>query len=1072
MAFGGSLAGTARVVLGVDTRDFNRDLTQAEGRFRTSTRRMNDDVGQLSRGVAVGAGAFQGFARSVAFASASFLGAAGFTALVRQSITAASDLDEAINRVRVTFRDSAPEVLEWAEGSAAALGMSREAALGNASSIGAMLIPMGYARQEAAAMSTEMVQLASDMASFNNEDPTEMLDRIRAGLAGETEPLRRFGVDLREASVQAYALRTGLMRKGESLTAAGQLLARYRVLLEQTRDQQGDFARTADGAANAQRTLRASLQDAQAALGRAFLPTVERLLPRLTEWADSLAENEELHERVADAVETTAEVVGDLASAADDVADAVGGWDDAFKLVLAGTLAAGFGRLLGVAGSGAMGAQGARGLAGMAGILSRLRAAGTIFVAIEIATNWDEIKREIREEAGNPNWWKEIFTKGAFSPVGAAVDALRGRGSSGTGAGAVAALGGRTLAIPQSFNATHQTSGLPGFPGVDIFAQAGTPITAPENGTITRTTGGPPELTPAGFKGYSLYFVGNETGNTYYITHLATVAQRGYYRRGDIIGTLAAGTAGGPHAHVGIHRGVAPVAYQPSTSSPPRPTANPGTPPRQPNRSGGGGAVDPDLDLTTARPPRTRPSPLIPFRLQEKLQRAEDTRGLSDDLDVLQEIERLLTRKIQAETNIEKRVALRNERQSVRRQIADITKAKPKRAGEPEDPILQGLYLREARAADTRRLDDDLRALEALDAHLTKKIAAENRASEKTALIRERQGVRGRIADVQERMPIVLPSFTRPPAPLAGFGAAMGGFERLRGGTQAVTLPGLGQILVGNMKASRDMWVQAGDQLKKKLRAAIQRRQTLERSLQRARQIKIRRLRDAAIERVSNNLRVARQQEQDLRDALGSTLTAISEIDETAASEAQRAAEEAEREASVAAREAAADAVRAAEVQARESEMAEAAFQRGLVDLPADIRYAQALAGGTADTADDVVALRRAEGFLAGNLGRGNIETEIQIINSLNGIRDQIRRLTEEQERTTRATMSVEEYQRQQVAFLTGLRSLRSFQANLWDPIGSLSGANLVVQNYFQQGPSDSHIWSREVEFELRALVG
>jgi len=61
MAFG-SLAGSARVLLGVDTRDFNRDLSTAEGKFRRSTGNMQRDVGQLSRGMAAGTGAFQGFA--------------------------------------------------------------------------------------------------------------------------------------------------------------------------------------------------------------------------------------------------------------------------------------------------------------------------------------------------------------------------------------------------------------------------------------------------------------------------------------------------------------------------------------------------------------------------------------------------------------------------------------------------------------------------------------------------------------------------------------------------------------------------------------------------------------------------------------------------------------------------------------------------------------------------------------------------------------------------------------------------------------------------------------------------
>jgi hypothetical protein len=909
MAFGGSLAGTARVVLGVDTRDFNRDLTQAEGRFRTSTRNMDRDVGQLSRGVAAGSGAFRGFARSVAFASASFLGAAGFTALLRQSVTAASDLDEAINATKVTFRDAAPAMLEWSETAAEALGMSQRAALQNASSIGAMLIPMGFARTEAGAMSRELVQLATDMASLHNQDPTEMLDRIRSGLAGESEPLRRFGVDLRETAVQAFALREGLVKKGESLTAAGQLVARYRVLLEQTKTAQGDFANTAGSAANAQRTLRGTIEDAQAALGRAFLPTVERLLPRLTEWADELAANEELHERVADAVETTADTIANLATAADDAVDAIGGWDDAFKLVLAGTLASGFAKLLGVAGAGAMGAQGASGLAGMARILGRLRALGTIYVAIEIATNWEEIKREIREEAGNPDWWKEIFSRGAFKPIGAAAKGIQDEifrdGSPLNPAGRQTFPFSSMRGIRRGGGAKeHGTRAIGNWwsdNAIDLMGPAWAAVYAVEDGLIGAVT-----LRPTNGRGVSdgaTVFLHGNSGTSYAYMHLegstVTVRQGMRVKAGTFIGRIGPRTAGGPHLHLGVNRGDParvydfPVGRVSSGSSSQSGrgrqdearTRSPLVPPS---------GSDPDPTADDKNRNRRTP-PLIPFRLQERLLRAEETKSLADDLKVLQEIDRFLTAKIAKERDIEKRIALRNERQGVRREIADITKAKPKKKNEAEDPILQGLYLREAQAADTRRLDDDLKALEAIDAYLTKRIAKEKDVEKKTALIRERQGVRGRIRDVEEQMPIKLPGFTRPPAPIAGLAGVLGAAERLRGGQQVVTLPGLGQILVGNLEPTRQMWSTLVDQLKKKLAAAIQRRKTLERSLQRAKRLTVKRVREAAVERVLNNLQAARAQEKELRDALGLALTAIGDIDETTAAKEQQEADEAER---------------------------------------------------------------------------------------------------------------------------------------------------------------------------------
>jgi hypothetical protein len=118
------------------------------------------------------------------------------------SVKAASDLQEQINKSRVVFRGSERDILKWSQSTAFGIGISRRAALEAAGTFGNMLVPMGFARDRAAEMSKRMVQLASDMASFNNVPTAEALDAIRSGIAGETEPLRRLGVDLRVAALE------------------------------------------------------------------------------------------------------------------------------------------------------------------------------------------------------------------------------------------------------------------------------------------------------------------------------------------------------------------------------------------------------------------------------------------------------------------------------------------------------------------------------------------------------------------------------------------------------------------------------------------------------------------------------------------------------------------------------------------------------------------------------------------------------------------------------------------------------------------------------------------------------
>jgi hypothetical protein len=260
----------------VSTRELSVRITGDPKSLSRAFRQVDKDMGGMEKAsmrLRRGLGAL-GKAAAVAGAAA----AAGFAVGVVKATKAASDLEESVNKARETFEAAGPAMETWASTAATSLGMSKAAALENAASIGAMLKPMGVAPKRAAEMSREMVKLASDMASFNNEDPTEMLDRIRSGLSGESEPLKRFGAVLSETRVKQHAYKVGIAETGAELTEQQKIQARYSLLLKDTADQQGDFARTADGAANAQRIFRARMEDISATAGRVFLPVFTRAL--------------------------------------------------------------------------------------------------------------------------------------------------------------------------------------------------------------------------------------------------------------------------------------------------------------------------------------------------------------------------------------------------------------------------------------------------------------------------------------------------------------------------------------------------------------------------------------------------------------------------------------------------------------------------------------------------------------------------------------------------------------------------------------------------------------------------
>lgn len=217
----------------------------------------------IAMGVGVGIGA-----QAWAQASGAIVGFIG------DSINAASDLSESVSKTGVVFGQSADDMMAWSEDAAKSMGLSKQAALEASSTIGNLLLSMGKAPDEAAKMSRSLVGLAADLASFNNVDIEEVLVAMRSGLTGEIAPLRRFGVNLTEATLKAKAMEMGLSDGKKVLDVSAKSSAAYALILEQTTTAQGDFARTSEGMANQQRILNAQLDDTSAKLGQQLIPVV------------------------------------------------------------------------------------------------------------------------------------------------------------------------------------------------------------------------------------------------------------------------------------------------------------------------------------------------------------------------------------------------------------------------------------------------------------------------------------------------------------------------------------------------------------------------------------------------------------------------------------------------------------------------------------------------------------------------------------------------------------------------------------------------------------------------------
>jgi hypothetical protein len=278
-------AGELRAHIVLDQSRYDRGLDEAkakgekfDGKTWTSkldvdTSLMQSKLGSMGKLVADHSAQLRS-----AGAGATLAVTAPILALDAIAISKASSLAEAQNKVSVVFDDSAGSVLAWGENAAEAIGQSERQALSAAGTFGNLFVSMDMGARESADMSMNLVNLASDLASFNDVSPDEALEALRSGLVGETEPMRRFGVNMSDATLKAQALAMGLEWQGETLPPLVKAQAAYALIMDQTATAQGDFARTADEVANSERTAKAMAEDMAASWGQELLPVAKEML--------------------------------------------------------------------------------------------------------------------------------------------------------------------------------------------------------------------------------------------------------------------------------------------------------------------------------------------------------------------------------------------------------------------------------------------------------------------------------------------------------------------------------------------------------------------------------------------------------------------------------------------------------------------------------------------------------------------------------------------------------------------------------------------------------------------------
>lgn len=204
------------------------------------------------------------------------------------SMKLASDTEEAKNKVEVVFGSMAQSVKDFADTALESYGLAEGSALTMASTFGAMASSMGLSEQASASMSTSLTALAADMASFYNVSTEVAQTSLQGIFTGETEALKKFGIVMTQTNLEEFAQQNGKVYS--QMSEGEKVMTRYAYVLNATKDAQGDFARTSDGAANSFRVFQESLKELGAALGEQLLPIITPIIQAITSFIQKIAE--------------------------------------------------------------------------------------------------------------------------------------------------------------------------------------------------------------------------------------------------------------------------------------------------------------------------------------------------------------------------------------------------------------------------------------------------------------------------------------------------------------------------------------------------------------------------------------------------------------------------------------------------------------------------------------------------------------------------------------------------------------------------------------------------------------
>lgn len=215
-----------------------------------------------------------------------FIGLAGvaFTAQAvvdygKELFKLGTEMEVLTKKARTVFGEALPLVTEQAEKNAAAMGLSVSQYINASAAIADLLIPMGFQREEAANISTNLTNLSGALSEWTGgqKSAKEVTDILGKAILGEREELKSLGIAIAEEDVKNRLKEKGLEKLTGTMLQQAKAAVTLELITEKSIDAQTAYIGNSDTLVRKQAELSAKFTTIKEQLATALIPVFHRL---------------------------------------------------------------------------------------------------------------------------------------------------------------------------------------------------------------------------------------------------------------------------------------------------------------------------------------------------------------------------------------------------------------------------------------------------------------------------------------------------------------------------------------------------------------------------------------------------------------------------------------------------------------------------------------------------------------------------------------------------------------------------------------------------------------------------